>query len=92
MPRWLAERFVARHGEAEAEQWLAALNTEPAGLSLRVNTLRTTAAELGAALAAADVTVTQAPLGAHALVLPEPPPPRDLPGYGQGWFYVQDLV
>jgi len=90
MPGWLAERFVTRHGEAEAEAWLTALNTEPHDLSLRVNTLRTTVAEMGAALTAAGVAVTQAPLGSDALVVPEPPPPRDLPGYDQGWFYVQD--
>jgi len=90
MPGWLAERFVARHGEALAEAWLAALNTEPAGLSLRVNTLHTTAAALGAALSDAGVTATRAPLGSDALLLPQPPPPRDLPGYDQGWFYVQD--
>jgi len=90
MPGWLAERFAARHGEALAETWLAALNTEPAGLSLRVNTLRTTVSEVRAALAAAGVAATPAPLGSAALLLPDPPPPRDLPGYDQGWFYVQD--
>jgi len=90
MPGWLAERFVARHGEAGAEAWLTALNTEPAGLSLRVNTLRITVDELGAALTAAGVAATPAPLGSDALLLPESPPPRNLPGYDQGWFYVQD--
>jgi 16S rRNA (cytosine967-C5)-methyltransferase len=89
-PEWLAERFVARYGVAEAEQWLTALNTEPVGLNLRVNTLHTTVTDLRDAFAAAGVAVEAAPLGRDALLLPDPPAPRDLPGYEQGWFYVQD--
>ena len=90
MPEWLADRFVARHGEAQAEGRLAALNTEPSGLSVRVNTLRCDVSEFQAALAAERVAAIAGPLGRECLVLPEAPAPRALPGFAEGWFYVQD--
>jgi 16S rRNA (cytosine967-C5)-methyltransferase len=90
MPEWLVERFVARHGETEAEERLAALNTEPPGLSLRANTLRTTVSALSSALASAGVAAAPGPLGRECIVLPDAPAPRTLPGYAEGWFYVQD--
>jgi len=90
MPDWLAQRFAARHGETETEERLTALNTEPAGLSLRVNTLHGDVAGFQAALAAAGVAATPGPLGRECLVLPEAPATRTLPGFAEGWFYVQD--
>src|SRR5262249_46477850 len=44
-PRWLVERWLDRFGFAAAESWLR-FNDAPAPVTLRVNTLKTTAAEL----------------------------------------------
>jgi 16S rRNA (cytosine967-C5)-methyltransferase len=49
-PRWLVERWLARHGPADAEAW-ARFDNAPAPLTLRVNTLRTTRDALMRALA-----------------------------------------
>src|SRR5262245_61970134 len=53
-PRWLAERWIARHGVEAATKWARFGNT-PAPLTLRTNTLRTTRGALTADLAAAGV-------------------------------------
>jgi 16S rRNA (cytosine967-C5)-methyltransferase len=88
LPRWLADRWLARWGWDEAVRlgfWFA----EPAPLWLRVNPLRATRDQLRDALAAADHAAEPGPhpqslrLAAHA-------PVRDLPGYADGWFTVQD--
>jgi 16S rRNA (cytosine967-C5)-methyltransferase len=88
LPRWLADRWLARYGWDEAVRlgfWFA----EPAPLWLRVNPLRTTRDALRAALAEAGY---HAEPGEHpqSLRLAEHAPIRSLPGYAEGWFTVQD--
>jgi 16S rRNA (cytosine967-C5)-methyltransferase len=53
-PRWLAERWLARHGADAAERWARFDNASPS-LTLRVNTLVTTRDALARDLAAAGV-------------------------------------
>lgn len=62
-PRWLVARWVARWGMEEAQALLAA-NSRPAPATLRVNTLRTTQAELLSLLRTGGVE-------AHPGILPE---------------------
>jgi 16S rRNA (cytosine967-C5)-methyltransferase len=88
LPRWLAERWQERFAWEECLRlgfWFAG----PAPVWLRCNTLRTTRQALHEAFAHADILVEP---GAHpqALRLAEPMAIRELPGYGQGWFTVQD--
>jgi 16S rRNA (cytosine967-C5)-methyltransferase len=72
VPRWLAERWFAELGAAEARALLAASN-QPAEHALRANTLVLTAAELRAALPVpahlgpepAEAVVADAPFDAH---------------------------
>jgi 16S rRNA (cytosine967-C5)-methyltransferase len=92
MPEWLVDRFVARHGAAQAEERLAALNREPPGLTVRVNTLRSDLFAFRDALAAAQVEATPGPLGRDCLLLSEASAPRTLPGFAEGWFYPQDAA
>lgn len=87
-PRWLAERWHARYGWDECLRlgfWFAG----PAGFWLRVNPLRTDRAALLAKLRLADVAVEP---GEHpqAIRLCDFWPVRELPGYGEGLFTVQD--
>jgi 16S rRNA (cytosine967-C5)-methyltransferase len=88
-PSWLAERWHARYGFDECVRlgfWFAA----QAPMWLRVNPLRTTRDEFLAALATAGVP---AEAGDHpqSVRLVESAGVRDLPGYSEGWFAVQDL-
>src|SRR5262249_44026194 len=88
LPPWLAGRWLERYGPDECRRlgfWFAG----PAPLTLRCNPLRTTREALLAALAQAGLS---AEAGGHpqAVRLHEHAPVRELPGYGQGWFSVQD--
>jgi 16S rRNA (cytosine967-C5)-methyltransferase len=88
LPRWLAARWMERYSCEECLQlgfWFAG----PAPLWLRVNPLRTDRGALLAAFAAAGIAAEP---GTHpqAVRLQESAPIRDLPGYEQGWFAVQD--
>ncbi len=68
-PTWLAARWVARYGAADAEALMRAMNERPP-LTLRANTLRTTrdalAARLGAEERLAATPTRFAPEGLHA--------------------------
>jgi 16S rRNA (cytosine967-C5)-methyltransferase len=88
LPRWLAERWLARYPAAECSRlgfWFAG----PAPLTLRVNALRTDRPTLLAALrqAGLDAEPGEHP---HAVRLREPASVPELPGYNAGWFTVQD--
>jgi 16S rRNA (cytosine967-C5)-methyltransferase len=57
-PTWLAARWVARHGEAEAEMLMRAMNERPP-LAVRTNTLRLSRDILAARLADDDDVATR---------------------------------
>jgi len=67
-PRWLAERWLARHGDEAALAW-GRFNNDPPPLTLRVNTLKTTSDALVAALADAGVTALPAKYAADGLIV-----------------------
>jgi 16S rRNA (cytosine967-C5)-methyltransferase len=88
LPRWLAHRWAERYPWDECVRlgfWFAG----PAPLWLRVNPLRTDLVTLLAALGEAGV---EAEPGDHpqAVRLEESAAIRELPGYAEGWFTVQD--
>jgi 16S rRNA (cytosine967-C5)-methyltransferase len=88
IPAWLGRRWLGRFSANECVRlgfWFA----RPAPLWLRANPLRTDRDRLLAALAEAGIAATA---GEHpqAVRLDEPRPVRDLPGYADGWFSVQD--
>ncbi|HEY2435118.1 MAG TPA: 16S rRNA (cytosine(967)-C(5))-methyltransferase RsmB [Vicinamibacterales bacterium] len=87
-PRWLAARWIARHGAEAAERW-ANFNNTPAPLILRANRLVTTADALARALSAEGVTVEPARLAADALVVTGGNPLLT-PLAGTGAFVIQD--
>ncbi len=73
----------------ETEAFLAAVNT-PRGITLRVNTTRTTREALLSTLAEAGVYATPSPFTKSGILLTESHPPRTLPGWEDGLFYIQD--
>ncbi|MBX9681549.1 MAG: 16S rRNA (cytosine(967)-C(5))-methyltransferase RsmB [Gemmataceae bacterium] len=88
LPAWLAKRWLDRFGWDESVRlgfWFA----EPAPIWLRVNTLKTDPDAMLGALSHAGV---KAEPGRHpqSIRLLEPTPIRDLPGYADGMFVVQD--
>jgi 16S rRNA (cytosine967-C5)-methyltransferase len=88
LPSWLACRWWERLGEEEARRlgfWFAG----PAPLTLRTNVLRTSRDALQEALGRAGLHASP---GEHpqALRLREHAAVRELPGFAEGWFSVQD--
>jgi len=87
-PRWLAERWIARHGAEDAERWARFDNTS-ASLTLRVNTLVTTREALARDLAASGVDAEPARFAADGLIVTAGNPLLT-PLAGTGVFVVQD--
>jgi len=88
LPPWLAQRWLARLGWDECLRlgfWFAG----PAPLWLRCNSLRTDRTTFLAALAQAGIRAEPGDQP-QAVRLLEAAAVRDLPGYEQGWFAVQD--
>src|SRR5262249_8264341 len=87
-PRWLAGRWSGRYPWEEC-LLLGFWFLGPAPLWLRHNPLRTDRATLLDALGKAGIGAEP---GGHpqSVRLTEPAPVRGLPGYGEGWFTVQD--
>jgi 16S rRNA (cytosine967-C5)-methyltransferase len=88
LPRWLADRWAGRYPWEECLRlgfWFAG----PAPMWLRCNTLRTDRAAYLAVCAQAGIAAEP---GEHAqsIRLMEPAAVRDLPGFEEGWFAVQD--
>jgi 16S rRNA (cytosine967-C5)-methyltransferase len=87
-PQWLVERWLTRFGFDATEQWLI-FNNSPAPLTLRVNTARTSAAALAAALAREQVETAAASYAPDALVVTSGNPLRSN-CFAAGEFIVQD--
>jgi len=67
-------------------------NSEPARLCLRVNIATTTVADFLRILAAKGVQAEAGSLAQEAVWLEEGGAVAELPGYREGWFFVQDEV
>lgn len=67
-PRWLVERWHARHGFDATEAW-ARFDNAPAALTLRINTLRATRDDVAEKLAAAGVETEPARYAPGGLVV-----------------------
>jgi 16S rRNA (cytosine967-C5)-methyltransferase len=89
LPRSLLSRWLERHGWQETLRWAAFFNAPPP-LWLRVHTRKISREMFRDRLAAAGIA---AQCGPHpqSLYLPDPPPIRQIPGYAEGEFTVQDL-
>lgn len=87
-PLWLAERFVAEKGYAFTEALFAADNAA-APLDIQINTLRIARKEYLRLLEDRAIPYELPPFPESCVSLPGGSVP-ELPGYGEGLFYVQD--
>ena len=87
-PDWIVERWVADYGIEGAEA-LARAQNEPPPLCLRTNLLRTTRDALLVALNEAGVEAEPSPVAPEGVRLHGAPAVTTLPGYHEGWWYVQ---
>lgn len=87
-PRWLAERWLARYGFAAAVRW-AEFDNQPAPLTLRANTIRTSRDALARDLAALGVETRPARYAPDALIVVSGNPLLSPLAHG-GVFVVQD--
>lgn len=88
-PEWMVERWIARHG-IEATELLLAGNNVPPPLHLKVNRRRTDTGAVLARLRGAGTEATVHPAKADAIVIESGAAPEALPGWDEGWFWVQD--
>ncbi len=92
LPRWLVDEWVAQFGAERARRICLASNRRPS-VYIRVNPLRTDAAQLLERLHDAGVRAEVAPPDeAGMLRLIGPQAIAQLPGFAEGWFTVQDLA
>jgi 16S rRNA (cytosine967-C5)-methyltransferase len=87
-PRWLAARWLGRHGFDATVRW-AEFNNAAAPLTLRVNTLKTTPADLARQLREHGVVTTAASYAPDGLLVRDGNPLRTPLG-DRGAFLVQD--
>lgn len=90
-PSWLLARWRQRYG-TEAMTAICRSNAQPAKLCLRVNTAQSTVADLVDALVARGIEVTPGRYLPESLWIDHAGAVIDLPGYGEGWFLVQDEI
>jgi len=87
--REIVARFLSVFGEERTESLLSAFCREP-HLTLRVNTLRITRAELLAAFAARGVRAEASRESASGIYVLDKLPVTELYGFDEGLFFVQD--
>lgn len=89
-PDWIVDLWRQQVGDAETDQLCQWFNQVPS-LDLRVNRVQTTVESVESALAAAGVATERLPGLPAALRLSQHQGAiTDLPGYGEGWWTVQD--
>ena len=87
-PRWLVERWIARHGQQHTETWLE-FNNQPAPMCLAVNRTMTTRDALAKELAEAGVTTRPTARAKHGLQIIDGRP-LNTNAFDEGRFVVQD--
>lgn len=88
-PQWMVRRYLERYGEADMELLLAANNHRPM-LTLRVNTLKTTAAEVEQILTDHEIKYEVSPINPGSILITSLRDIRALPLFTEGMVTVQD--
>ena len=88
-PLTLAKYLLSLLGEEEAEALLAAFLSHPP-LTLAVNTLRISREDFIAALAEKGIAAEKTRFSPYGVRIAAPIAVANIPGYADGWFFVQD--
>jgi len=88
-PTWLVTRWCSHWGAERAEA-LCRASLEVPPLTLRVNTLRISRAALLNDVTEVQMDTGSTSISAVGIQLARPVSVVDLPGYAEGWFYVED--
>jgi 16S rRNA (cytosine967-C5)-methyltransferase len=88
-PLWLVERYLQRLGEPETRALLEA-NQERAPFDVRANSTRIARDELVARFRSASIEAQPTPHSPVGVRLSGVSSPELLPGWKEGWFFVQD--
>ena len=88
-PEWLVKLWFSQLGEQETERLAEAASCQ-APLTLRANTLRTTRDELLRMFADNGIGAVSCPFSPHAIRVEGRHSIPGLPGFGEGFFVVQD--
>ncbi|MDO5156239.1 MAG: 16S rRNA (cytosine(967)-C(5))-methyltransferase RsmB [Eubacteriales bacterium] len=89
MPIWIVEKMIAWYGEKQTEQMLKA-SVQPAKLTVRINTNKTTKEECIKKIQEKDIVVEEAKYIDNALYLDHINYVKRVPGFKEGDFFVQD--
>lgn len=87
-PRWLADRLIAEKGYDFAEAFFRANNSRPR-LDVQINTLKISEKDYLSALADTEYSLFE---GLNGCFQTDKGSPADLPGFGEGLIYVQDMA
>ncbi len=88
-PLWLVERYLERLSEAQTRALLEA-NQQRAPFDVRANTTRISRDDLVARLQSAGIETQPTPHSKVGVRLSGVSSPETLPGWSEGWFFVQD--
>ena len=88
-PQWIVKRYLERYGSEQAEALLSA-NTHRPMLTLRVNTLKTTVADVERQLNEAEIKYEISPIHPSSVLITSLRDVRALPLFQQGHVTVQD--
>lgn len=89
MPEWLTRRWYDRLGMTRAEV-LCRAAVEPPPLTLRVNAVKTSRENLLDQLARRGVDALPTVVSPVGIIVATGTPVGELPGYAEGWLYVED--
>lgn len=88
-PLWIVKELIKLFGEEGAEQYLKTINEEPP-LTVTVNTTKISVAEYRALLQKEGIASTPCALSDISLRIEGKHRPTALPGFEEGFFFVQD--
>jgi 16S rRNA (cytosine967-C5)-methyltransferase len=89
-PDWIVQTWIDSLGLDGAEQLCLTLNQSPS-IDLRINPLKTNLDAVQSAFSAHGVSTTPLPPLPQALrIVGNPGPIHQLPGYGEGWWMIQE--
>lgn len=90
-PEWMVQRWLERFGLEPTQRFLQS-NNEPPHLHLAINRHLAEPADVFERLHESGHVVEMHPLKSDAIVVRSGARPESLPGWDEGWFWVQDVA